>query len=100
MSRAASTLMDWDGFLGRLVHPTQIAIIEGLRWIDQPLSAAELTEVFEETLGLAAISYHVRRLRDLGVLELIKKREVRGATERFYFFAGAKKTAVAKRAWR
>jgi len=100
MSKIASSPMDWDAFFSHLAHPTQIAIIEALRWIDQPLSAAELTEVFEGTLGLATVSYHVRRLRNLHVLELINMRAVRGASERFYFFAGAKKAGVATRAWR
>lgn len=92
----ANIPVDWDALLGQLVHPTQVAVIEALRWVGQPLSATELTEIFDDRLGLSAISYHVRRLKDLGILEFIKRREVRGATERFYFFAGTKRVKLSR----
>jgi DNA-binding transcriptional ArsR family regulator len=79
--------MDWNALLCRLVHPTQVAIIEAFEWINRPLSATELEKLFGGEVGLSSISYHLKRLKRLGVLELIGARAVRGASERFYFFA-------------
>lgn len=80
--------VDWDGLVSRLLHDTQILIIETLKWIDQPLSASELESVFYGTIGLSSVSYHVGRLAELCVLEKTGERPVRGATEHFYFFVG------------
>jgi hypothetical protein len=35
----------------------------------------------------AHVSYHVATLGEAGALEVVRKREVRGATEKFYFFS-------------
>lgn len=75
-----------DGFLLRLMHDTQIAIIEALRVVDEPLSPAELEKVFGERTSLVNIAYHCRRLTELEVLRLVRTRPVRGAMEHFYFF--------------
>ncbi len=45
-------------------------------------SATELCQRFE--LPLSNVSYHVKVMVDLGVLELVRTRKVRGARERFY----------------
>jgi len=45
-------------------------------------SATELCQRFD--LPLSNVSYHVKVLVDLGVLELVRTRKVRGARERFY----------------
>ncbi len=85
-AEAGTAAVDWDALMARLVHSTQVLIIEALSWIDRPLSATDLEKVFDKTLSLSVISYHVKRLKDLGVLERVGAKRVRGAWERFYFF--------------
>jgi hypothetical protein len=76
--------MDWDALIARLIHPTQLAVIEAMLWIDRPLSSAELVRVFDEEIVLSSVAYHVRRLSELGVLELTGTRQVRGAIEHYF----------------
>lgn len=76
--------MDWDALIARLIHPTQLAVIEAMLWIDRPLSPAELVYVFDEEIVLSSVAYHVRRLADLGVLEQTGTRQVRGAIEHYF----------------
>jgi hypothetical protein len=77
---------DWIAFALLHVHPMRVQIIEAMSWIDQPLSASDLRKVFGGRFDLSFISYHLTELAKLGVMELVWKREVRGATEKFYFF--------------
>jgi len=78
---------DWAGLVSRVVHPLKVTIVEALAWIGQPLSAHDLERVLEGQVALSLVSYHLRKLADLGVLEDVKSRQVRGATEHFYFFS-------------
>jgi DNA-binding transcriptional ArsR family regulator len=50
---------------------------------EQPASPAMLTQRFDHH-SLGTISYHVRTLYDLGLLDLVSTRQRRGATEHFY----------------
>lgn len=87
----------WDALIGRVVHPTQLAIIEAMLWIGRPMSASELVAVFddEEELGFSSVSYHVRRLADdLGALKVVRRRPVRGAIETFYRLAIARRQSI------
>lgn len=88
---AGSDPMDWDDLLSRLLHDTQVWVIEALKWIDLPLSSRELEHIFGKTIRLSSVSYHVGRLTELGTLEHIGERPVRGATEHFYFFVGTRR---------
>ena len=81
----------WDALPGRLLHETQVEIIEAMRWIDQPMSASDLAKVLYRNPNLPGLSYHVRRLKDLGVLKYVRWRQVRGAKEKFYRLPGADK---------
>lgn len=84
--------LSWDGLPVRLLHEIQLWVIEALSRIDRPLSASVLTKMFDgEDLSLAKVSYHVSRLRDLGVLEPAGTRQARGAVERFYRIAAEDK---------
>jgi hypothetical protein len=80
----------WDTLPGRLLHETQVEIIEAMRWIDQPMSASDLAKVLYGKPNLSGISYHFRRLKDLGVLKYVRWRQVRGAKEKFYRLSDAK----------
>jgi len=79
--------IDWNRLLMLLLHETQLHIIEAMWRIGRPISASQLFQIFDESVGLAAISYHVRRLKQLGVIEPSWHRRVRGARERFYRFS-------------
>jgi hypothetical protein len=79
--------MDWEGLIGRLIHPTQLAVLEAMLWIDCPMSPAQLARVFDGEMQLPSVAYHVGRLIDLGVLEQTSTRQVRGAVEHFYCIA-------------
>jgi DNA-binding transcriptional ArsR family regulator len=48
----------------------------------RPISPRELADELGEPVN--DVAYHVRRLRDLGVIELAGTRPVRGATQHFY----------------
>jgi hypothetical protein len=80
----------WDGLIARLVHPTKVAIIEALLWVEEPLSATELTRLLADpSLYLAIVSYHAGGLAELGLLEVIARQQAEGAgaVESFYYFA-------------
>ena len=83
--------MDWEALIGRLLHPTQLAVVEAMLWIDRPLSPAQLVRVFDGGVHLSSVAYHVSRLADLGVLEQTETRPVRGAVEHFFRLVTAEK---------
>lgn len=78
---------DWASLVALTVHPLKVAIIEALLWVEEPLSATELTRMGEGDYNLDMVIYHTRGLVKMGVLEATDMRRVRGARERFYFFA-------------
>jgi hypothetical protein len=78
----------WDEFAFRLLHPTQLIIIEALAEIDQPLSPTLIVRVIDGSITLNLIDYHCKRLVELGILERKRRRQVRGAWENLYGFAG------------
>jgi hypothetical protein len=84
-------VLDWAALVPRTVHPVKVSIIEAMEWIGEPVSATELTEMFEESEGhyLSLVSYHMGGLVDLGAVEKISHRAVRGARETFYFLEPA-----------
>lgn len=79
---------DWAALVPRVVHPAQVAIVEALAWVGHPLSATDLRDLFDEPdcYYLSIVSYHVGKLAEAGVLTETGSRQVRGATETFYFF--------------
>jgi DNA-binding transcriptional ArsR family regulator len=76
--------VDWERLLIALLHEDQFHIIEAMRWIDRPLSAVQLVQVFDEYLAIPHTSYHLRRLRKLGFIRTSWTRKVRGARQTFY----------------
>lgn len=76
---------DWLALLGAYVHPVKVAILEAMSWIDEPLSAAELTRILAgQSLGV--VSYHLTSLAERGVIEPVSERQARGARETYYFY--------------
>jgi DNA-binding transcriptional ArsR family regulator len=64
-----------------IAHPLRIRLLAMLD--EQPASPVMLTQKLERH-SLGTISYHVRTLYDLGLLDLVSTRQRRGATEHFY----------------
>jgi hypothetical protein len=82
-------IVNWSELAPRVLYPTKTLIIEAMQWIGRPMAANELEEVFEGAFSLSAISYHMTTLAERGILALDRKQRVRGAWEKFYFFAPA-----------
>jgi DNA-binding transcriptional ArsR family regulator len=84
--------VDWSALVPRLVHPTKVVILEAMLWIGRPMSATELEELACGDTALKSFSYHLKRLIEAGVLEVVGKLKVRRATsakkETFFFFVG------------
>ena len=70
-----------DGVLLKaLAHPVRAHALTTLN--QRVASPSELAAEQDEPVGYVA--YHVRVLHELGMIELVKTRQVRGATEHFY----------------
>jgi DNA-binding transcriptional ArsR family regulator len=72
--------VDDQRYVKALSHPLRVRILGILE--EQAASPVELSQVLEATLG--TISYHVRQLNDLGLLELVRETPRRGAIEHHY----------------
>lgn len=85
VSACSATGLSWDVLLSA-IHPIQIAILEAMAWLARPVSPVELMKMFDEPGDhyLSAISYHMRRLKQLGAVKPIRSRPVRGAQETFW----------------
>jgi DNA-binding transcriptional ArsR family regulator len=77
---AKSTTVDQTKQLKALAHPTRVRIVAMLS--ERRASPVELSERLGETLG--TVAYHVRTLRNLGVIKLVSTRQRRGAIEHIY----------------
>jgi Helix-turn-helix domain len=78
----------WEDLVPHFVHPAKVAVIEALAWIDQPLSPTELNQVLDEEFGVSLVSYHMRKLAQVGALERVRQQAVRGALQTFYALSG------------
>lgn len=74
----------WERSVPRLLHPLSVTIIEALAWVDEPLSATQIAKILDEEYGGSNLSYHLRRLRDRGVIVVARREKVRGALQVFY----------------
>lgn len=86
--RPAETSQMWDDIILRLLHPTQLIIIEALAHVDQPLSPTLIVRIIDGAITLNLVDYHCKRLVELRILERKSRRPVRGAWENLYGFAG------------
>jgi hypothetical protein len=84
MSSGHDRHFKWDTLVPHIVHPVKVAVIEAMQWIGEPLSPRELDLLFEEELGLPLVSYHVRALADMGAVEAVRQKQVRGALQTYY----------------
>jgi DNA-binding transcriptional ArsR family regulator len=83
-----SISFDWEALVPLLVHPVKVEIIEAMSWIGLPLSATDLDRVLRGQIGVSLISYHLRKLTEVGALRLDRKEAVRGAVQTFYVLPG------------
>jgi DNA-binding transcriptional ArsR family regulator len=74
------TSVDDQRYVKALSHPLRVRILGILE--EQPASPVELSQILDATLG--TISYHVRQLNELGLLELVRETPRRGAIEHHY----------------
>jgi DNA-binding transcriptional ArsR family regulator len=79
----ASIPVDWERLARATAHPLRVSILEILG-IDggRVLSPSDLSQ--ELQIPLSNTNYHVTELAKAGLIELVRERQVRGATEHFY----------------
>ena len=63
-------------------HRARDTIADAMRTHGEPMSPTRLAEI--TGLSLGSVAYHVRTLRDAGVVRLAHEARVRGAVEHFY----------------
>jgi DNA-binding transcriptional ArsR family regulator len=80
---AASIPVNWERLARATAHPLRISILEILG-IDggRVLSPSDLSR--ELQIPLSNTNYHVTELAKSDLIELVRERQVRGATEHFY----------------
>jgi DNA-binding transcriptional ArsR family regulator len=74
------TNIDDPRWVRAIAHPLRIRLLAMLD--EQEASPVGLADKLEQPLG--TVSYHVRTLYELGLLDLVRTRPRRGATEHFY----------------
>jgi DNA-binding transcriptional ArsR family regulator len=75
---------NWEALVPLLVHPVKVEIIEALSWIGVPLSATDLDRLLGGRIGVSLLSYHLRKLAEVGAIERVRQEPVRGAVQSFY----------------
>ncbi|MGN6215679.1 MAG: helix-turn-helix domain-containing protein [Solirubrobacterales bacterium] len=75
--------VNWERLARATAHPLRVSILEILG-IDggRVLSPSDLSH--ELQIPLSNTNYHVTELAKAGLIELVRERQVRGATEHFY----------------
>jgi DNA-binding transcriptional ArsR family regulator len=72
--------LESEQLMKAMSHPLRAAILRVLN--ERTASPAELARELDDHLH--NVSYHTKRLEQLGCVELVKERHVRGAVEHFY----------------
>jgi DNA-binding transcriptional ArsR family regulator len=79
----SSLPLDWEHLARATAHPLRISILEILGMDGgRTLSPSELSQ--ELQIPLSNTNYHVTELAKAKLIELVRQRQVRGATEHFY----------------
>lgn len=80
--------VNWERLARATAHPLRVSILEILG-IDggRVLSPSDLSR--ELQIPLSNTNYHVTELAKSGLIELVRERQVRGATEHFYRLPGS-----------
>jgi DNA-binding transcriptional ArsR family regulator len=79
--------VDWEQLARSTAHPLRVSILEILG-LDggRILSPSELSQ--ELQIPLSNTNYHVTELAKSKLIEMVRQRQVRGATEHFYCLPG------------
>lgn len=87
-SPQAALPVNWEQLARATAHPLRVSILEILG-IDggRVLSPSDLSR--ELQIPLSNTNYHVTELAKSGLIELVRERQVRGATEHFYRLPGS-----------
>jgi DNA-binding transcriptional ArsR family regulator len=87
--------VDWERLAKATAHPLRISILE-LLGMDggRTLSPSDLCQ--ELQIPLSNTNYHVLELAKAGLIELVRMRPVRGATEHFYRIPSPVKPGASK----
>ena len=98
----SSVPVNWERLARATAHPLRVSILEILG-IDggRVLSPSDLSR--ELQIPLSNTNYHVTELAKSGLIELVRERQVRGATEHFYRLPGtgpeASRSEESESAW-
>jgi hypothetical protein len=87
MSPDPEDMPGWSAALFSLIHPIKLAAVEAFLYIEEPMSGLLVYEVLGRPASFGTVSYHVRRLAEVGVLVDLYVEPRRGAHERFYGLA-------------
>jgi DNA-binding transcriptional ArsR family regulator len=79
-ARTPASSFDEPSFVKALAHPMRVSILARLQ--EGRATPRELAESLDASLGV--VSYHVRTLHKLGVIELVATTQVRGAIAHHY----------------
>jgi DNA-binding transcriptional ArsR family regulator len=88
--------VNWERLARATAHPLRVSILEILG-IDggRVLSPSDLSR--ELQIPLSNTNYHVTELAKSGLIELVRERQVRGATEHFYRLPAEDREAAGER---
>lgn len=71
----------WAALVARVLHSTDVQIIEAFQWIEEPLSASDLTQLFDGKPSWVVVGRHMRRLVKLDAIELDEAPTTRNITD-------------------
>jgi hypothetical protein len=78
----------WEALVPAVIHPTKVAALEAMEWIEQPLCANDIAEIIgDEKTTRELVTYHLTKLECAGVIEFDHHRKVRGTFERYFVIA-------------
>lgn len=59
----------WAAMPEKADHPARVPMLEAFRWVDEPLSALDLVDLFDgQGIAMWEATHHLRALHGLGVL--------------------------------
>jgi hypothetical protein len=70
--------------VARVLHPVDVQIIEALQQIGEPLSAGDLTQLFDDEVSWAVMCRHMQRLTKLNAIELGETPTIRNVADISY----------------
>jgi len=89
----ASLALDWEHLARATAHPLRVSILEILSMDGgRTLSPSDLSH--ELQIPLSNTNYHVTELAKAKLVDLVRQRQVRGATEHFYRIPSSKNGAA------